>query len=70
MAFTVDARGLSCPQPVLLMRQALQQAQAGPVLVLVDSATQVENCTRAAGQLGWRVECEQKGSTFELTVRK
>ncbi|HPM25027.1 MAG TPA: sulfurtransferase TusA family protein [Phycisphaerae bacterium] len=70
MAEKVDARGLSCPQPVMLTRQALQKAAGGPVVVLLDSMTQVQNCTRAAESLGWQVNCEQKGREFELTLRK
>ena len=54
----------------MLTRQALQKAAGGPVVVLLDSMTQVQNCTRAAESLGWQVNCEQKGREFELTLRK
>ena len=70
MAETVDARGLSCPQPVILTRTALQKTSGGEVLVLVDTMTQVHNCTRAAGKLGWQASYEEKGDVFELTLRK
>jgi tRNA 2-thiouridine synthesizing protein A len=66
----VDARGLSCPQPALMTRHALQVAELGEVHVLVDTMTQVQNCTRAAEQLGWRVSVEEKEGTFELAFRK
>jgi tRNA 2-thiouridine synthesizing protein A len=66
----VDARGLSCPQPVMLTRAALRAAAGNPVVVLLDSMTQVENCTRAAAQLGWTAAAEQKGGLFELTLRQ
>lgn len=70
MAIEVDARGLSCPQPVILTRKALQEAGAGEVVVLVDTMTQVYNCTRAAEKLGWQVTCAEKGDVFELTLRR
>ncbi len=70
MAISVDARGLSCPQPVMLTRRALEQAGAGEVLVLVDTVTQLQNCLRAAEKLGWEASYEDKGGTFELTLRK
>lgn len=70
MAESVDARGLSCPQPVIMTRQALQQTSGNQVVVLVDTMTQVYNCTRAAEKLGWQVEYEEKGDVFELTLRK
>jgi tRNA 2-thiouridine synthesizing protein A len=69
MAAPVDARGLSCPQPVMLTRKALAEAR-GEVVVLLDSMTQVQNCTRAAEKLGWQATCAEKGAEFELTLRK
>lgn len=70
MSENVDARGLSCPQPVILTRRALQQVGSGEVVVLVDTMTQVHNCTRTAQKLGWEVRYEQKGEIFELRLRK
>ena len=66
----VDARGLSCPQPAFLTKQALKAAGGGEVIVLVDSMTQVQNCTRTAEQLGWRADYEEKDGEFELTMSK
>ncbi len=70
MATSIDARGLSCPQPVILTRKALQESEGDEVLVLVDTVTQVYNCTRAAGKLGWRADCQQKQDIYELMFRK
>lgn len=70
MSENVDARGLSCPQPVILTRRALQQAGSGEVVVLVDTMTQVHNCTRAAQKLGWEVRYEQRDEVFELRLKK
>jgi len=70
MAESVDARGLSCPQPVILTRKALQETSGNEVVVLVDTMTQVHNCTRAAEKLGWQADCQEKGDVFELTFRK
>jgi TusA-related sulfurtransferase len=70
MAETVDARGLSCPQPVILTRSKLQKTSSGEVRVVVDTMTQVHNCTRAAAKLGWQASYEEKDDAFELTLRK
>ena len=70
MAENVDARGLSCPQPVILTRAALQETGGGEVVVLVDTMTQVHNCTRAAEKLGWKGTYEEKDEVFELTFRR
>ena len=70
MAETVDARGLSCPQPVILTRAALQKTRDDEIVVLVDTMTQVYNCTRAAEKLGWQATYDEKNEAFELTLRK
>ena len=70
MAVTVDARGLSCPQPVILTRDALQQTSEDEVVVLVDTMTQVHNCIRAAEKLGWDGGYQEKEDVFELTLKK
>ena len=70
MAENVDARGLSCPQPVVLTRSTLQKAGSGEVIVQVDTMTQVQNCSRAAEKLGWQASYEEKGDVYELKLTK
>ena len=70
MSANVDARGLSCPQPVILTREALQEPGAAAVTVLLDSMTQVYNCSRAAEKLGWQAVYEEKDGVFELTLQR
>jgi TusA-related sulfurtransferase len=70
MSQNVDARGLSCPQPVILTRAALQKAGSGEVIVTVDTMTQVHNCTRAAEKLGWQAAMQVKDDVFELRFTK
>lgn len=66
---TVDARGLSCPQPVILTRHALNQGVL-PIQVLVDTGTSRDNVTRMAQSLGYRVSVEAKGDQFVLTIER
>ncbi len=70
MAEEVDARGLSCPQPVILTRSALEKAGSGEVIVQVDTMTQVQNCSRAAEHLGWLASYEEQQNVFKLTFKK
>lgn len=58
MAQIVDARGQACPQPVILARRALQQADA--VSVIVDNATACENLERMARSMGRPVRVEER----------
>jgi tRNA 2-thiouridine synthesizing protein A len=68
---TVDARGLSCPEPVLLTRQAIGHMTDGRVEILVDSVTSRENISRFAGSAGWQVTVEEAGgSDYRLVLSK
>ena len=69
MTKTIDARGLSCPQPVILARNAIKDGTF-PIEVLVETVTSRENVRRAAEKLGCRVEIEKIGDEFKLTVTK
>jgi len=67
---TVDARGLDCPQPVVLTRRALLETGVGCVQVLVDSEVSVENITRMARSEGCAVAVEQSSQGFCLTLTR
>lgn len=56
----VDASGLSCPQPVLLTRQALKETEQGSLAVLVDTATSRDNVRRLAEREGCTVAVEER----------
>ncbi|GFP19043.1 hypothetical protein HKBW3S42_01048 [Candidatus Hakubella thermalkaliphila] len=68
---TVDARGLSCPQPAMLARQALQKADKGTIEVLIDSSTALENVSRLAKNSGWNVTVEdQPDGSYRVVLKK
>ena len=68
---TVDARGLSCPQPVMLARQALEQLAGGTVEVLVDSETAMDSVVRLAEVNGWRATVERRADgNFRLVLTR
>ncbi|MCS7282674.1 MAG: sulfurtransferase TusA family protein [Anaerolineae bacterium] len=69
MAKIVDARGLSCPQPVILTRQAIDEGEF-PIEVLVDTVTSRENVRRAAERAGLKVQVEAMGDEFKLTLTR
>jgi len=67
----IDARGLSCPQPVLLTVAALGKVKQGEIIVLVDTETSRENVTRASASMGWQVKgVQQEGGEYRLTLEK
>ena len=69
MTHTVDARGLSCPQPVIQARNAIQAGKF-PIEVLVETVTSRENVRRAAEKLGCAVQVEDLEDEFKLTLTK
>ena len=66
----VDARGLSCPQPVMLTRKAVSGMERGTVEVLVDSPTAVQNVTRLARNSGWSVTVDEPKGSYRLVLKK
>lgn len=67
---TVDARGLSCPQPVLMTKRALDKLSGGCVVVLVDTATSRENVSRFARNAGWSAEATPDGDGFKVMLNR
>jgi selenium metabolism protein YedF len=68
MSTTIDARGLPCPQPVILTRNALQENDE--VTAIVDNETAQENVTRMAEKAGCTVQAERREDGIHLLVRK
>jgi len=56
---TVDARGLSCPQPVVETKKAMNAQVRGTIKVLVDTVTSRENVSRLGRNQGWDVSTEE-----------
>ena len=67
---TVDASGLSCPQPVMETRKALDKNPSGRVEVLVDTATSRDNVARYGENKGWKVAKEQLDSGYKVILEK
>ena len=71
MSTTVDARGLSCPQPVILVMNQMKALGSGEIMVLVDTDTSKENVSRAAKGKGWEViSIEPEEDGYRLTLKK
>ena len=68
---TIDARGLSCPQPVILTRRKIKEIDEGEFTVLVDNEIAKNNVIRAAAKRGWNVSNTiVDGSDFLITFKK
>ncbi len=67
----VDARGYSCPQPVIMTMAEINKVAKGKVTILVDTDTSKENVVRAAGSKGWNIDgIEKEGDSYRITISK
>ena len=67
---TVNASGLSCPQPVMMTKKALADLTSGRVEVLVDTATSRNNVSRFAENKGWKVSTEEREGGYKVILEK
>ena len=71
MSSTVDARGYSCPQPVLMTLDQIKKIGQGEIVVLVDTDTSKENVSRAAQSQGWTAtEVVPEGEGYRITLTR
>jgi TusA-related sulfurtransferase len=71
MSEIVDARGLSCPEPVLLTLEAIKRLNKGEIEILVDTDTSKENVSRAAQSMGWQIiDISQEGTAYKVKIKK
>ena len=65
---TVDARGHSCPQPVVLTMEALKK-NAEAYEILVDNQTALNNVSRFAKNAGKTVSVTESGEDYIIEVK-
>ncbi|GAW93704.1 sulfurtransferase-like selenium metabolism protein YedF [Calderihabitans maritimus] len=66
----VDARGLSCPQPVIRTKKALEQMKDGCLVTVVDNEVARDNVIKLARSLNCAVEVEQKQNEYYIRIKK
>ena len=64
----LDARGVSCPEPLIMLKKALKTEVE--LVLLVDSKNAYKNCESYANKQGFTVETEQDDDTFKMQIRK
>lgn len=65
----IDARGLLCPEPVLLVKKMLEEQSGGVIEVLVDNNAAMENITRFAENREWEVGIIKDENENEILIR-
>ena len=62
----IDARGLTCPAPVLLVKETLDQERPGQILVRVDNEAARENVSRFLTSRGFAASSEGEGADIRV----
>lgn len=66
----IDARGLTCPKPIILAEEALNKFEEGTVLLIVDNEGSKENLKRYAERFGYYYETEKYGEDWQVKIVK
>ena len=66
----VDARGLSCPIPVVKAEKAIDRNPGEEIIVLVDNEVARENVTRLAGSKGYSVVSQATLDGYSLVLKR
>ncbi len=71
MSNVVNAKGLSCPQPVIVTMNEMKKVDRGEIVIMVDTDTSKENVSRAAKKQGWEVtDIQPEDDGYRITIRK
>ncbi len=60
----IDARGLSCPAPVLLTKAAIETEGVNKVMIMVDNGAARQNVSRFLENQGFKTSVERKGEDY------
>lgn len=66
----IDARGLSCPMPVIMVQNEVKKNAPDQLTVMVDNRVAVENISRYAALQHYQVAVEESNDEFTLTLKK
>ena len=64
---TLDACGISCPEPVIMLKKALKTETE--LFLLVDNKFALENCEKYAKKQGFSVDITIDGEIYKLHIR-
>lgn len=65
----IDARGRSCPEPVILTKKGIEKSPEG-LVVLVDNTAARDNISRFAKNAGYTVTLTEIDSDYKLALSK
>lgn len=70
MTKTLDARGIACPAPVLMTKDAIEKDNLDAVAVLVNNEAAKENVSRFLGSQHFSVTAIKEGNDFKINAQR
>ena len=64
----IDVRGLSCPEPVLMVMDAMDEAPGEELVILSDAAHTRDNLVKLARTEGRKVSVKENGKNYEIVI--
>lgn len=66
----IDARGVKCPQPVIMTKKALEEIEEGQIISIVDNITAKENVSRLASSMNLEYAIDEKDGCYYISINK
>lgn len=67
----VDARGLNCPQPVILTKKVMDEDDGSlEIITIVNQQAALENVSKLASNQGYQYQVEEKAGDFYIYMKK
>ncbi|MGI5921862.1 MAG: sulfurtransferase-like selenium metabolism protein YedF [Syntrophomonadaceae bacterium] len=70
MGKIIDARGLTCPQPVILTKKAMDEEELYELTAIVDNSAALENVCRLGRSQGYDVKVENRDQDHYIHMQK
>ena len=64
----IDVRGLSCPEPVLMVMDAMDEAPEEVLTIISDAAHTRDNIVKLAYTEGRKVSVNENGKIYEIVI--
>ena len=66
----LDARGLACPAPVIMTKDAVEKEKLNDIEIFVDNEAAVENVSRFLGSQHFSVNTTQEGNDYKIYAQR
>lgn len=66
----IDARGRSCPEPIIMTKDEIDKNGSRSFKILVDTQVAVENITRFVEGKGYNTSIDEVNGEFHLNIQR